>query len=155
MQPWRPLVPRASYDRDPVYMIYGGLVFQILSRDYLATWNDWWDKAPKEFLYRYYMGARTAAREEIVVLTQVLADDVNLGYGHLTNESVELVDGVAPRSMVDFVERLMAAEGHVELQTSTGGVIRLDVAQVAAATPRILSRYKIPHDRSPGLPGRR
>ena len=47
------------------------------------------------------------------------------------------------------------ATDHVELQTSTGGVIRLDVAQVAAATPRILGRYKIPHDRSPGLPGRR
>ncbi len=154
LKPWRPLVPRAAYDRDPVYFVYGGLVFQVLSRDYLATWNDWWDKAPKEFLYRYYMGARSAEREEVVVLTQVLADDVNLGYGHLTNEGIEFVDGVAPRSMVELVERINAATGHVELQTSTGGVIRLDVDRVKAATPRILERYKIPHDRSRGLPGR-
>ncbi|MEZ4368810.1 MAG: trypsin-like peptidase domain-containing protein [Kofleriaceae bacterium] len=109
LAPWRPLVPRARYERDPVYFVYGGLVFQVLSRDFLATWSDWWNKAPKEFLYYYYMGQRSAALAEVVILTQVLADDVNLGYGHLANEAIVKVDGVVPRDMVDLVERIGVA----------------------------------------------
>ncbi len=59
--PWLPLVPRARYDHPPVYFVYGGLVFQTLTRDFLTTWDKWWNKAPKEFLNYYYMGDRTAA----------------------------------------------------------------------------------------------
>ena len=43
-----------------VDFVYGGLVFQTLTRDYLTTWDKWWNKAPKEFLNYYYLGYRTA-----------------------------------------------------------------------------------------------
>src|SRR6185295_8385182 len=35
LKPWMPLVPRARYDKPPAYFVYGGLVFQTLTRDYL------------------------------------------------------------------------------------------------------------------------
>ena len=56
---WQPLVPRSRYDQPPQYFVYGGLVFQTLTRDYLTTWDKWWNKAPKEFLNYYYLGYRT------------------------------------------------------------------------------------------------
>jgi len=152
LQPWMPLVPRARYDRPPVYFVYGGFVFQPLTRDFLTTWDKWWNKAPKEFLYHYYSGARTAERHEVVILTQILADEINQGYAHLYNEGVTSIDGVMPRDMVDFVARLLAATGIVEIGTSSGGVIMLDAAAVNAANPRILERYRIPRDRSLDLP---
>jgi hypothetical protein len=34
--------------------VYGGLVFQTLTRDYLTTWDKWWNKAPG-FLNYYYL----------------------------------------------------------------------------------------------------
>lgn len=151
--PWLPLVPRARYDHAPDYFVYGGLVFQTLTRDFLTTWEKWWNKAPKEFLYYYYSGERTPDRHEVVILTQILADEINVGYAHLYNEAVVAVNGVLPRDLEDFVARLSAAEGLVEILTSSGGVIMFDATEVRAATPRILARYHIPGDRSAGLPG--
>jgi S1-C subfamily serine protease len=147
------LVPRPGYDTSPAYFVYGGFVFQPLSEDFLATWNEWWNKAPKEFLFHYYYGFRSRERREVVIITQVLADEINVGYGHLHSESVVTLDGRAPIDMVDFVTRLSNATGIVEITTSAGGVIMLDADAVAAATPRILERYHVGRDRSRDLPG--
>lgn len=148
LEPLLSLVPRAQYDKLPTYFVYAGLVFQTLTRDFLTTWDKWWNKAPKEFLYHYYSGNRTAERREVVILTQILADEINQGYAHLYNEGIIAVDGVMPRDMLDFVERVASATGIVEIKTSTHGVIALDAAEVREATPRILERYHITRDRS-------
>jgi hypothetical protein len=153
LKQWLPLVPRSRYDMPPQYFLYGGLVFQTLTRDYLTTWDKWWNKAPKEFLNYYYLGYRTPEQNEIVILTQILADEINVGYGHLYNEAVAKLDGVVPRDMEDFVARLTTARGVVEIETTSGGLIILDSEEVRKANPRILARYHIPRDRTPGLPG--
>jgi S1-C subfamily serine protease len=153
LQKWRPLVPRARYDLPPQFFVYAGLVFQQLTRDYLTTWDKWWNKAPKEFLNYYYLGFRTAEQHEVVILTQVLADEINVGYAHLYNEAIATLDGRAPLDMQDFVTRLSAARGVVEIVTTSGGMIMLDTDEVRKATARIMARYHIPRDRTPGLPG--
>jgi S1-C subfamily serine protease len=150
---WVPLVPRSRYDLPPHYFVYGGLVFQTLTRDYLTTWDKWWNKAPKEFLNYYYLGYRSAQQHEVVVLTQILADEINVGYAHLYNEAIAKLNGHEPLDMIDFVQRLTSAHGVVEIATTSGGLIVLDADQVHKATPRILARYHIPRDRTPGLPG--
>jgi PDZ domain len=146
-------VPRSQYDRTPTYFVYGGLVFQVLSRDFLSTWDSWWDKAPKEFLHLYYSGTRTPARQEVVILTQVLADEINVGYEHLYSESVVSVNGTMPRDMLDFVQQLESSRGLIEIKTSSDGTIVLDSEAARGATQRILSRYRIARDRSPDLDG--
>jgi hypothetical protein len=153
LRPWLPLVPRSRYDLPPAYFVYGGLVFQTLTRDYLTTWDKWWNKAPKEFLNYYYLGHRSAEQHEVVILTQILADEINVGYGHLYNEAIAKLDGHVPRDMEDFVARLSAAHGVVEIETTSGGLIILDADEVRRSTPRILARYHIPRDRTLGLPG--
>jgi hypothetical protein len=67
--------------------VWGGLVFQPLTRDYLTTWEEWWNKAPKEFLNFYYLGRRAPERHEVVVLTQIFADQINTGYASTTKRS--------------------------------------------------------------------
>ncbi|HEY1557746.1 MAG TPA: serine protease [Kofleriaceae bacterium] len=150
---WMPLVSRARYDEPPHYFVYGGLVFQTLTRDYLATWDKWWNKAPKEFLNYYYLGYRSAEQHEVVILTQILADEINVGYAHLYNEAVATLNGRLPLDMIDFVEGLSSARGVVEITTTSGGIIMMDADEVRKAQPRILARYHIPRDRTPGLPG--
>ena len=151
LQPMVHLVPRNTFDRSPSYFVYGGLVFQRLTRDFLTTWDKWWNRAPKEFLYYYYQGVRTETRHEVVILNQILADEINVGYQHLYNEGVAEVNGRPPRDMSDFVRMLEGATGLVEIRTSTDGVVVLDSDQVRAATPRILARYHIARDRSADL----
>ncbi len=151
LQPRSPLVSRSHYDSEPTYFVYGGMVFQVLTRDFLATWDEWWNKAPKEFLYYYYFGQRSEERREIVILTQVLNDKINVGYEEFYNEAVLSINGHRPRDMSDFVARLDQAEGVIELRTSGPGVIMLDSEEVRQAKPRIMNRYHITSDRSADL----
>ncbi len=147
------LVPLNQYRTHPTYYVRGGLVFQPLSRDFLRCWEDWWDRAPKEFLYEYYFGMPTTARREIVVISRVLADDVNVGYEECANLSVTHIDGVRPRDLRDFVTRFEQADGLVELGLSTGVRAVIDVAAARAADPGILERYRIGRRCSPDLEG--
>jgi S1-C subfamily serine protease len=151
LEPMVYLVPRNTFDRSPSYFVFGGLVFQRLTRDFLTTWDKWWNRAPKEFLYYYYQGVRTEQRQEIVLLNQILADEINVGYQHLYNEGVLAVNGTAPRDMLHFVQLVEGATELIEIRTSTDGLIILDAAQVRAATPRIMARYHVARDRSPDL----
>ncbi len=148
---WMPLVPRSRYDRPAPYFVYAGLVFQTLTRDYLTTWDKWWNKAPKEFLHYYYSGHRTPDRHEVVVLTQVLADEINVGYGSAYDKAVATVNGTAPAELADLVRSIEAAQGVVEIVLSSGAILVFDTEEVRAATPRILERYRVTADRSPGL----
>jgi len=94
--------------------------------------------------------ASSAARNN---LAQVLADAVNVGYEPFHNDVVEQVNGEAPVDMADFVRRMDAATGEVVLLLSSGAKVLLDADAARASMPRILSRYHVPSDRSPDLPG--
>lgn len=145
------LVPRSQYDLAPTYFIYGGLVFQPLSLDLLRTWDHWWEKAPPEFLHEYYSGTRTSGRREVVVLTQILADEINVGYDGFDYTTIKAVNGKKPRDMRHFVKLVEGSDGELEVRTSDHCVMAFDVAEAAAATDRILARYHVPRDRSHDL----
>lgn len=149
---WRPLVPRNHHDRAPLYVVFAGLVFQRLTRDYLTTWDEWWNKGPKEFLNAYYLGRRTAEQHELVALTSILEDPINEGYGHLYNELVRSVNGIVPRTFADFVAILSSSVGMIRIETTSDGMILLDAQQARRDTPRICAAYEIPRDRTPELP---
>ena len=145
------LVPRSQYDIEPTYFVYGGLVFQKLTRDFLTTWDTWWDKAPKEFLHYYYSGVSRDDRRAVVILTQILADKINVGYEHLYSEAVSTVNGESIRDMADFVKKIEAATEQVEIKMSSDGLIIYNTDDVAEANERILGRYRITKDRSAAL----
>lgn len=152
MQPMQWLVPRTEYDRRPMWFVFGGLVFQRLTAEYLRNWGDaWWDKAPKGLLHAYYYGLRRPQQREVVVLAQVLADDVNVGYESFANDAVTGVDGKLPVDMSDFVKRMDGAEGEVVVRLASGATVLLDVRAARAAEGRIRDLYHLPGDRSQGL----
>lgn len=152
MQPMTALVPRYEYDVHPTWFLCGGLVFQKLTTEYLRIWGDhWWDKAPKELLHLYQLGERTEARQEVIVLAQVLADDINVGYENLYHDTVVALNGHAPRDMVEFVQKVDRARGTLEIRTSSGATILLSAAAARESRERILAKYHLPSDRSPDL----
>ena len=152
MQPMAWLVPRYEYDQQPSWFACGGLVFQKLTAEYLRVWGDnWWDKAPKEFLHFYHSGERTEGQQEIIVLSQVLADEVNVGYEPFHNDYVVEVNGVKPRDLRQFVQIVDGAKQQVVVRTGSGGTVLLDAASARAAQKRIQQQYHVPGDRSPDL----
>jgi S1-C subfamily serine protease len=153
MRPMVWLVPRIEFERMPSWYLFGGLVFQRLTAEFLRIWGEhWWDKAPKELVHLLYAGECRADRQEVIVLAQVLADAVNVGYQAFTNDVVVEVGGARPENLVDFVRRVDAAQGEVVLKLSSGAMVLLDADAARAAHERILSRYRVPGDRSADLP---
>jgi len=156
MRPMQWLVPRTEYDRRPMWFLFGGLVFQRLTAEYLRTWGEqWWDKAPKGLLYCYHYGLREPAQQEVVVLAHVLADDVNVGYEVFHNDAVVSVNGELPIDMADFVRRIDACDGEVAIKLASGSTVLLDASAARACERRIHELYHVPGDRSAGLPPRR
>lgn len=84
------LVPFHSHDEIPKYFVFGGLVFTVLTRNYLlhSYGIQWSSRAPINLIYQTYYGKKLYPDHEIVILAQVLDDEVNTGYREYENASV-------------------------------------------------------------------
>lgn len=151
------LVPRGVYDAAPPYFLMAGLLFQPLSLEYIQTWGEV-EKAPPHLQAAYYDGLVTPARTEVVLLTQVLADEVNVGYSGDSHgmDTVLSLNGTPVGSMralvTAAVQQLAAGCEYVELQTARGDLRQLVVlraAEIEAANQRIRTRYLVPAFASP------
>jgi len=142
-------VPPYVYGRGPDYVIKGGLVFQELTRPYLASWGDWTRRAPPRLLVAIDRAEDDAAAEpsRIVLLSSVLPDTANLGYERLRDLIVERVNGRPVASLVEL-RRAFAAPGSafhvVELLPGQGAErVVIDAAEAEAAGERLARAYGV------------
>jgi hypothetical protein len=147
------LVPYEQYDVAPTYFILGGLVFQPLTVNFLKLWGDkWHHEASKNLLNQYYYGQPAAGKREIVVLSKVLADEINVGYHNVHDKIVYYVNDKRIANMNDLVNAFESYEGkyHVILD-EMGHRIVLEKKKVDANCRSILQKYGINSDRSRDL----
>jgi S1-C subfamily serine protease len=147
------LVPEDRYDVRPTYFVYGGLVFVPLTRDYLKSWGDeWWTLAPHTLMALHENGIRSKERSEVVLISKILADRTNQGYGDLANAQVTRVDGHNVRHMKDLVKFIGAAKAkYTRIELEDGREVVLDRALARERHSAILSKYRVPADRSDDL----
>jgi hypothetical protein len=101
------LVPCYDYDKQPKYLVYGGYVFQKLTREYYTLWGDDWGGKVTPHLYQYYLYNAfnpTNDRSEIVFLSFVLPAPINLGYQDLARIVVSTWNGKKIRNFNDILE---------------------------------------------------
>jgi hypothetical protein len=142
------LVPAATYDQDPEYLIAGGLVFQPLTDSYLQSWGtDWRRRAP--FRLYYYRGEPpTKERSAWVLLSQVLPDSFNIGYQEQKYLVVDKVNGKTISTLPDLRQALeKPVNGYhiidfVQSDSARRMVLRAGEDQ-EAATERVLKKYGI------------
>ncbi len=141
------------------YRIFAGLVFQPLTLRYLQAFDE--KEAPAHLWRHYehpgdYMAAQGDGqgpdpREEIVVLTNVLASDLTRGYEGYESAVVEAVDGVRLRSLAHLSELLDKSSGEfVSLRLERGAMLTVRRETAQARSAQILERYGVSADRSPG-----
>lgn len=143
------LVP-AEHELLPRYFIVGGIVFQPLSLNYLQEFGggNWFQAAPVELLNYYLNGEITYTGREIVLLSQVLADKVNIGYHELGDNVVKQVDGEDVRNFEHFVNLVEKSQNkYMTIIVNQGTKVLFDHATLLQATPRILKKYAIKADR--------
>ncbi len=142
------LLPMHSFDREPEYLVAGGLLFQPLTQSYLRGWgDDWRRRAP--FRLSYFSGeSPTPERPALVILTQVLPDPINIGYQDVRSLVVEKINGRVIRTLPDVQQALMTpADGVHRIEFFRGDNLQrllLDAGELEAATQRVLQRYGIP-----------
>jgi len=140
--PYR-LVPYQSYDQDPSYFIWGGFVFTPLTTNYMIK-TKW---TPEE-AYQW----SNAKQQEVVVLSQVLADSVNKGYHNISDIIVAKINGKTFANMKEFYQLLkQSTEVFIIFEDKFGYQVIMDRLAVEARNEAILKRYNIRYGTSHSL----
>lgn len=140
------------------YYIHGGLVFQPLTYEYLDVWKD---RIDARLVGHARYGLPTEERDEIVVLSQVLAHDVNVGYHDAVMLVVSRINGTAIRNLGDVPDAFERPTGRfhvIEVEGlgrrdaggphELGSRLVLDVDKARRAHAEILAQHGIGSERS-------
>ncbi len=96
---------RNSYDKRPEYLIFGGLVFIALNRNYIHSPGNLLPPLAYEHWYREVERPNTR-RQQIVILTHVLPASVNSGYTNLHNFIVSSLNHETVNSLAHLDQML-------------------------------------------------
>jgi S1-C subfamily serine protease len=166
LRPYVSLVPPPRPDRRPTYFIFAGLLFTPLSYEYINEWE--WARDHHRYGSFRHDGFPSERRRQVVVIHQVLAHEINLGYHLMSEMVVERVNGVDISDIRDVVRALAQPAGkfHVietdyhgprseshrsDYHSAYGTRIVLDATKTERATAEILEQHGISSDRSADL----
>lgn len=138
-----------EFETLPRYCIFGGLVFQTLSKEYLMTWDKWWQTADRRLLYyySYYLSDNLyPQRKEFVVLNRVLPDESNTYLSEVHDRVIDSINGVKILCLPDVVEAFKKPAGgfHVIHFDGSSFPLVLRASDIEAANTRIKEKYNIP-----------
>jgi hypothetical protein len=139
-----------AYDVKPRYVLFGGLLFQPLSRDFTEATNP--DDLRVRFFYDFFISDEIYLRHpEVIVLSGILPDRINTYLGDFRNSIVDEVNGAKIRTLNDLADAFgKPAEQYVIKVLGTGRPIVLEHAAVEAARERIMSRYNVRNEKNLG-----
>lgn len=146
------LSPLEQYDVPPTYYILGGLVFEPLTLNFLKGFGEeWFYDAPSNLMYNGFYRKPNEDRREIILLTRILADEINVGY-YWHFSIISRVNGNKISTMKDLVRALEEnQEDYHIIEDEDGSKLILDKQKVDEYSKRIMDRYQISSDRSEDL----
>ena len=136
------VVTEVTIETPPSYMVYGGLLFEPLTSNYMAGVVEKLGSVyDKEELYKDY--------KQLVVLVRVLPFDVNLGYTDAENEIIVKVNGEKYKDFKDFAQKVKNVKsGFIIFENDNGDEIVLDVKEVEEQREALMQNYNISSDMS-------
>ena len=160
-------VPLKRVGHPPHYAIQGGFLFQELSLNYLSMWGaNWRSRAPvrlRLFLEQNKtvlmddnyknVKAKSASKNtesapRVVLVTQVIPDEINIGYQKLSNAIVLRINGQEIRRLKDVGEAFLNPETEFHRIDFLPGSDRLSVilpvAGLKQSNQRIKNNFRIP-----------
>jgi len=140
----------------PSYLIVAGLVFTTLSVPFLRSeFGEEWDcEAPVDFVHRVMNQRAEFADEKLVVLTQLLAHDLTVGYEDLENVLLLTVNDTKIRNLrhvMELIDACSAENLRFGLQNNLLLILKTEAAK--KATAEVLEQHTIPAAMSPDLSG--
>lgn len=138
----------------PSYLIVAGLVFTTLTVPFLRSefGEEWECEAPIEIVHRVIHQRAEEQGEQLVVLTQVLAHDLTIGYEELENMLLLDVNGVIVKNLRQVLALVDGCqEEFLRFTLHNNLVLVLKASDARTATPEALEKHGIPSASSPDL----
>lgn len=153
------LVPLHSHDKRPEYLIYGGIVFTVLTRFYLHAWSpiNWRQKAPKHLVSLALNGTLEELDQQIVVINRILVDEINYGIESSVIDAIlTTVNGIEIKNikhLANVIDQITNNEENtfIRFETKSKSIIVIACEEAKQSEQRILTQNSIPHPRSENL----
>jgi len=137
---------RNSYDKRPEYLIFGGLVFIALSRNYIHSPGNLLPPLAYEHWYREVERPDTR-RQQVVILSHVLPASINSGYTNLRNFIVSKLNQEPINSLShldQMLKKIPSETEHVVFESKWNNLpIVLNLKKSLAQHNSILKNYGI------------
>ncbi len=140
---WPYLIQANAYDVKPRFVVFGGLVFQPLSRDFLEVYGI--DDLRVRYFYDQFVERTIFLQHpEVIVLSQVLPDPINTYLEEYKNSIVNEVNGHPIKRLEDLAAAFAEpADYYVVKCIGQGRPIVLERSAVEAARSRIKKAYNV------------
>lgn len=148
------LIPAHIKGKPPSYYIIAGFVFTAVSVPYLRSeyGKDYEFDAPVKLLDKHLHAMAQSVDEQVVVVSQVLVADINIGYEEIVNTQVLAFNGQPVKnlkSLADMVES--CADEFLKFDLEYQQIVVLHTKNARAATLDILATHCIPSAMSEDL----
>lgn len=146
-----PLVAPIEYGRPPTYYIHGGFVFQPLTPNFVDALAE--SSSQANYLYgkldSYFERTREkGGDQEVVLLTQVLPGECNIGYHTLGVWVVEAINGERIYSLRDLIAAIENnTSQYLVIRNNHDEEIIVDSAQCREQGAALLRSHQIASDR--------
>jgi S1-C subfamily serine protease len=132
-----------SYETQPTYVLFGGLLFQPLNRNLMAAYR--FENPRISYLFDNYVSKEIYKdHPELVILSAILPDPINTYLSDFKEGIVDEVNGRKIRTLKDMAEALGEKHDFYVIKfLGTGRPAVLDRAEVEGARDRIKSRYNV------------
>ena len=140
------LIKNTSLEEAPTYFVYGGLIFEPLTDDYINNGSSM--QYPTDLETRREL----ENMEELAVLVRVLSDDANIGYTNYYDEIITKVNGENYVDFKNFVQLIKDTKTEfIRFEDIDGNEIVLDKKLVEIRNPIIFQNYSIDREMSQDL----
>ncbi|KAI9078088.1 hypothetical protein K1719_040013 [Acacia pycnantha] len=148
------LIPAHINGRLPSYYIVAGFVFAAVSVPYLDSeyGREYELDAPISLLNKLYHAMAESVDEQLVVVSQVLAADINIGYEDIVNTQVLAFNGKPVKNLKSLVFMVESCDDeYMKFDLEHQQIVVLKTCTAKAATTDILTTHGIPSAMSDDL----
>ncbi|KAL1824615.1 hypothetical protein DCAR_0312696 [Daucus carota subsp. sativus] len=146
------LIPAHIKGKPPSYYIVAGFVFSAVSVPYLCSEYEKDYDAPVKLLEKHLHGMAQSVDEQLVVLSQVLVADINIGYEYIINTQVHAFNGKPVKNLKGLAYMVEKCdEEFLKFHLEYEQIVVLQTEKAKAATPDILTTHCIPSAMSDDL----
>ena len=144
---WPYAIFAKQYDKKPEFILFSGLLFQPLNRNFLGAYKN--KDIELNYYYSHFVSEEIYLdRPQIVVLSSILPDPINTYSGYFVNSIVDEINGQKIKSLKDVAQILdQNPERYIVRMLRREKPIVIEFDQVGAAHARIQKRYGVITDR--------